>query len=140
MQPYTTHITGIRQPELEKGTEHMVAIAPRYTNRTKTFSTLALSALILGLTLSMPSAQMALRGTAALLHAPDLGRLPLSFEPNAGQADPAARYIAHASGGTLFFTSSGVVLSLPNGESEANSTPHKNGQAYTPQSAICNLQ
>jgi hypothetical protein len=45
--------------------------------------------------------------------APGFGVLPLSFIPNAGQIDPAARFQAHAMGGTLFFTPDEVVLSLP---------------------------
>ena len=43
---------------------------------------------------------------------PDFGRLPLSFEPNRGQTDPSVRYMAHASGGTMYFTLSEVVLAL----------------------------
>jgi hypothetical protein len=42
----------------------------------------------------------------------DLGTLPLAFEPNAGQTDPAVRFLAHAPGGILFFTPSEVVLAL----------------------------
>jgi uncharacterized repeat protein (TIGR01451 family) len=45
--------------------------------------------------------------------APDFGTLPLSFIPNAGQTDPAARFQAHGMGSTLFFTPDEVVLSLP---------------------------
>src|ERR1700716_3986310 len=37
------------------------------------------------------------------------GNLPLSFEPNVGQIDPAARFIARASGATFYFTPSGFV-------------------------------
>jgi uncharacterized repeat protein (TIGR01451 family) len=44
--------------------------------------------------------------------APDLGRLPLSFVPNAGQTDRVVRFQAHSMGGTLFFTPNEVVLSL----------------------------
>jgi uncharacterized repeat protein (TIGR01451 family) len=47
--------------------------------------------------------------------APDFGVLPLSFVPNAGQTDPAARFQAHSMGGTLFLTPNEVVLSLPVG-------------------------
>ena len=35
---------------------------------------------------------------------------PLLFEPNAGQADPSARFLAHSSGGILFFTPAEVTL------------------------------
>jgi hypothetical protein len=41
-----------------------------------------------------------------------IGPLPLSFEPNAGQTDPAVHFTVHAKGGTLFFTPSEVVLTL----------------------------
>src|SRR5215212_10053136 len=41
-----------------------------------------------------------------------LAGIPLHFEPNVGQADPGVRFMAHATGGNLFFTPSGVVLSL----------------------------
>ncbi len=40
------------------------------------------------------------------------GRLPLSFEPNRGQAPPAARYLAHGAGYTLLLTAKGAVLAL----------------------------
>ena len=43
---------------------------------------------------------------------PRLAALPLHFEPNAGQSDPAVRYIAHTPHGALFFTPSEVGLSL----------------------------
>jgi len=37
------------------------------------------------------------------------GNLPLSFEPNIGQSDPAVRFIAHASGTTFYLTRSEVI-------------------------------
>jgi hypothetical protein len=36
------------------------------------------------------------------------GKLPLSFEPNVGQSGLAARFVAHASGATFYFTPSGI--------------------------------
>ncbi len=42
----------------------------------------------------------------------DFGQLPFQFEPNAGQTNPEVKFLSHAPGGTFFFTSSGVVLSL----------------------------
>lgn len=45
--------------------------------------------------------------------APDFGRLPLAFVPNAGQTDPDVQFQARGMGGTIFFTSEEVVLSLP---------------------------
>jgi uncharacterized repeat protein (TIGR01451 family) len=40
------------------------------------------------------------------------GHIPLSFEPNRGQTNPQARYLAHGQGYSLFLTSSEAVLSL----------------------------
>src|SRR5215218_3001032 len=42
----------------------------------------------------------------------DFGQLPFQFEANVGQANPDVQFISHAPGGTFFFTSSGVLLSL----------------------------
>jgi hypothetical protein len=43
---------------------------------------------------------------------PDFARLPLAFEPNAGQSDTQVRFLAHSSAGVLFFTADEVVLAL----------------------------
>ncbi len=45
--------------------------------------------------------------------APEFGKLPLSFVPNAGQTNSTVRFEARGMGGRLFFTPGGVVLSLP---------------------------
>ncbi len=45
--------------------------------------------------------------------APDSGRLPLAFVPNAGQTHPAVQFQVQALGGMIFFTPTTVVLSLP---------------------------
>jgi hypothetical protein len=42
------------------------------------------------------------------------GRLPLAFVPNRGQEDASVRFQARGLGGSLFFTPSEVVFSLPN--------------------------
>ncbi len=55
--------------------------------------------------------------------APDLGKLPLSFAPSAGQADSTARFQVHTLGGTIFFTPGEMVLSLPRPVAESASTP-----------------
>jgi len=39
----------------------------------------------------------------------DAGALPIYFEPNIGQADESARFIARAGGAHIFFTPSAVV-------------------------------
>src|SRR5579872_2759149 len=40
----------------------------------------------------------------------DYGRLPLVFEPNQGQADPAVKFLARTQSGTLFLTEREAVL------------------------------
>jgi len=52
-------------------------------------------------------------GGAAAVRA-ELSKLPLSFIPNQGQADPAVLYQAKAEGHTIFFTSNNVVLVTDN--------------------------
>jgi hypothetical protein len=44
------------------------------------------------------------------------GKLPLSFEANAGQADPRVKFLARGRGYTLFLTSTEAVLMLRDGE------------------------
>src|SRR5690242_20267137 len=40
------------------------------------------------------------------------GRLPLRFEPNVGQSDPAVRFLVRGSGYTVFLTDHEAVLKL----------------------------
>src|SRR5437660_12059881 len=40
----------------------------------------------------------------------DHGRMPLVFEPNQGQADPAVKFLARTESGTLFLTEREAVL------------------------------
>jgi hypothetical protein len=40
------------------------------------------------------------------------GKLPLAFEPNEGQANPAAKFISRSSGYTVFLTANGASLNL----------------------------
>src|SRR5580704_6872313 len=40
------------------------------------------------------------------------GKVPLSFEPNRGQADPRVQFLSRGSGYSLFLTPGEVVLSL----------------------------
>ena len=42
-----------------------------------------------------------------------LARLPISFEPNQGQSDSAAKFVAHGRGYGLYLTPSEAVLTLP---------------------------
>ena len=46
------------------------------------------------------------------------GKLPLTFEANQGQVDPAVRFVSRAQRSTLFLTPSEAVLSLRAGEAE----------------------
>ncbi|MEO5951846.1 MAG: SBBP repeat-containing protein, partial [Chloroflexia bacterium] len=48
-----------------------------------------------------------------------MGKLPIAFEPNTGQADAQVRFMAHAPGGTMYFTQGEVVLSLVSAPAEA---------------------
>lgn len=43
----------------------------------------------------------------------DVGQLPLSFVPNAGQTVPQVRYQTHSGGGSLFFAADRVTLAMP---------------------------
>jgi RHS repeat-associated protein len=68
--------------------------------------------------LRSPSEAMASRQ-----HAVDRARLPLSFVPNRGQTDGTVRFLTQALGGTIFFTSSEVVLSLPGVQPGTRTSP-----------------
>lgn len=57
---------------------------------------------------------------------PSLAALPLSFEPNAGQAAPGVRFLTHVPGGTLLFRAEEVSLLLKTVEGPGqNSQPLK---------------
>jgi hypothetical protein len=49
------------------------------------------------------------------------GKLPMQFEPNVGQTDSSVRFMARGPGGTIYFTPSGVTLSLKTGASAQES-------------------
>jgi hypothetical protein len=77
---------------------------------------------------------------------PGFGNVPLQFEPNVGQTDPSALYLVHAAGGMLYFTPSGVIMSLAGirGQGAGVSTPEQtltpnltpNAQSLTPDIVI----
>ncbi|MGI8983633.1 MAG: SBBP repeat-containing protein, partial [Acidimicrobiales bacterium] len=46
------------------------------------------------------------------------GSLPMRFEANHGQVDPEARFVLRGGGSTVYFTSTGAVLSLSKSEAE----------------------
>src|SRR5579864_3408819 len=78
--------------------------------------TIALLALALGLAVAPlrseprhPGKQLPAKGSAnsaaAAMVTNQYAKLPLSFEPNVGQSDPAVQYIARANGYSLFLAS-----------------------------------
>jgi hypothetical protein len=74
--------------------------------------------------------------TNAAPHAPDFGKLPLSFVPNAGQTDPSVRFQVASLGGTIFFTPREVVLSLPSPADQDQRRGRQRGERLDPQSEI----
>jgi hypothetical protein len=58
-----------------------------------------------------------------------LAQLPLRFEANAGQWDPAIRYAAHAGGYKLVFTAEGAMVSLPDAKPINITLPGSNRNA-----------
>jgi len=88
---------------------------PPWRRDIRWFAGLAIIA-VLGCTLAgTPDAKLrGPRGTLAsarllALHA-TLGRIPLSFEANHGQADRRVTFLAHSPGSTLFLTATDAVL------------------------------
>jgi hypothetical protein len=70
---------------------------------------------------------------------PTYGKLPLSFEANHGQWDPAVQFVTRGGGHTLFLTPSEAVLTLrtegtKNQEREIDATPHKALSSPSPNS------
>jgi hypothetical protein len=55
-----------------------------------------------------------------------LGRLPLIFEPNQGQADPRVKFLARGAGYNLFLDATGAVLALPT----THSTPPQRSEQF----------
>ncbi len=79
---------------------------------------LALGILLLGITGSSParrSSDPPSRSRFAVAYA----RLPLHFEANQGQVDPAVKFLARGQGYTLFLASDEVVFGVPTGERPA---------------------
>src|SRR5216684_3552431 len=68
--------------------------------------------------------------------------LPLSFEPNQGQADPQVKYLSRGAGYTLFLTSTEAVLcagkSTPVRMKWTNANQHASILPHDPQSGITN--
>src|ERR1035438_596122 len=57
-------------------------------------------------------AESPLRQPAGARMSSDYGKLPLAFEPNAGQTDPRVRFLTRGGGMTTFFTDTETVMVL----------------------------
>jgi hypothetical protein len=102
---------------------------------------LALLALLAGsLQLGSPARHSGPNMPVASVAHPDFGNLPLSFEPNAGQAGPSARFVAHSGGANIYFNESGLVLSRGPGNGERGTagrqtqSPHPQAGSRDPRS------
>src|SRR5262245_162677 len=87
------------------------------THRAKSAAVVALVALVFVVLLTKLVGQVSAgEGSAASPLAaatpPGEGKASLPFEPNVGQADSAARYVAHQRGGTVSFAQSGVLIAV----------------------------
>ncbi len=92
---------------------------PRTTHHT--VAMFALAALLAATALPMALRYLLVPGhVTPQSNLPDLGKMPLSFEPNAGQTDRSVRFMTHAPGGTLYFTPSEVVLVLQGGQEQVD--------------------
>jgi hypothetical protein len=87
-----------------------------------------------------PSDLPTVRSHPAIAH--DLPALPLSFSPNEGQTAPAVRFVSHFSGGTLYFTSSGVALAVqqPNQDDAGPRKVSLNTHSAQPQPAMVKVR
>ena len=52
-------------------------------------------------------------------------KLPLSFETNGGQTDPAVRFVSRAEGSTVFLTPTGAVLTLQPSHKQPDGSAHE---------------
>src|SRR5437762_3456983 len=107
------NMAGILSARLtRKGVRDMIIRPTTLPGRQGTNIVLVLALLLAIAALSL--SQVWLHSSQPLATRPpgNFGKLPLSFEPNAGQTDLSVHYLVHASGGLLYFTSSGVALSL----------------------------
>jgi len=97
----SSHNSGLRTPS-----QKVVAVSdqPHFASQTSHLTgagTLSSSGLKMG--------QAARKRAAA-----KLARLPVSFEPNEGQADPRVQFLSRSNGFTLLLERDGAVLDLPN--------------------------
>src|ERR1044072_5567969 len=73
------------------------------------------------------------------------GKLPLSFEGNEGQTDPAVKFISHGPGYDLFLTATGAVLTLrqPRPQTDSLKPPTPTAKApdnQPPQASVLRLK
>ena len=59
------------------------------------------------------------------------GKLPIAFEPNLGQANPEARFLAHGAGYGLFLTPQETVFVLSAGSNNSGVSPNLTSAAKT---------
>ena len=76
-----------------------------------------------GLSIGLHTPTTAPASTVAPSAGVDFGKLPLSFEANAGQTDTSVKYMTHASGGTMYFTPAEVVLALQSAQPNSKRQP-----------------
>src|SRR5580700_2345834 len=59
-----------------------------------------------------------------------LGQLPLIFEPNQGQADPAVKFLAHGTGYSLFLDANSAMLAMQTAPSSATSSATRPSEQF----------
>ena len=73
----------------------------------------------------------------------EYGKLPLAFEPNLGQANPEAKFLARGAGYELFLTPQESVFVLNTGEKKSIATNHNSGlrpAASGPSAAVLRMR
>ncbi|MGI8686639.1 MAG: SBBP repeat-containing protein, partial [Acidimicrobiales bacterium] len=95
---------------------------------------LALGAATLAAAVAAPAAGRLPAGTDRLGVGASLTGLPVRFEPNQGQFDPAVRFVARAGGTTLFLTDTEVVAAIP--RPPAPSTEGRADRASDPEPVV----
>jgi hypothetical protein len=112
------------------------------SRRQRKFSVISTSLLLLGLALPSYSGEAAPTPATAASERifpaePNLASLPLSFEPNEGQAPAPTRFLAHSPQATLLFSPTGVSLALKEARPDADSlgiyNPDANVEALRPE-------
>ena len=102
---------------------------------------LALVTLLTGIATLLPT-QSSPTATLPIARSIEWGKLPLHFEPNMGQAAPAAHYVAHTPGGVFLFAQNEIVLQMGSGQQTAggSSQAHRQKMDNETQSAASETQ